>query len=185
MIAVKDNHPQFAEAIQKFFIDQMGSDLKKFEHRSHETHEDKPGRLDERSYDLAEVPRGFAGRKDWPWIKAVGCTVRMRRHADGGGTDEVRHDLSGRFRGGQRFAEAVRGDRGIESMHRVLDVNFREDGSRTRERTLGDDPSWLRRFAVTLLKRHPERDSLRGKMMSCMLSTDYLIDLQIAKFWPV
>ena len=53
-------------------------------------------------------------------------------------------------------------------------VNFREDDSRTRERTLGNNLSWLRRFAVTLLKRHPDKDSLRGKMMSCMLNTDYL-----------
>ena len=59
-------------------------------------------------------------------------------------------------------------------MHWVLDVNFREDDSRTRERTLGNNLSWLRRFAVTLLKRHPDKDSLRGKMMSCMLNTDYL-----------
>jgi hypothetical protein len=65
-------------------------------------------------------------------------------------------------------------DWGIESMHWVLDVNFREDDSRTRERTLGNNLSWLRRFAVTLLKRHPDKDSLRGKMMSCMLNTDYL-----------
>jgi hypothetical protein len=27
---------------------------------------------------------------------------------------------------------------------------------------------------VTLLRRHPQKDSLRGKMMSCMLSTDFL-----------
>jgi len=39
---------------------------------------------------------------------------------------------------------------------------------------LGNNLSWLRRFAVTLLKRHPDKDSLRGKMMSCMLNTDYL-----------
>ena len=82
--------------------------------------------------------------------------------------------LSSRYLSGQRFAEAVRGHWGIESMHWVLDVNFREDDSRTRERTLGNNLSWLRRFAVTLLKRHPDKDSLRGKMMSCMLNTDYL-----------
>ncbi len=63
---------------------------------------------------------------------------------------------------------------GIESMHWVLDVNFREDESRTRERTVGNNLSWLRRFAVTLLRRHPDKDSLRGKMISCGLNTDYL-----------
>src|SRR5688572_32452011 len=59
-------------------------------------------------------------------------------------------------------------------MHWVLDVNFREDEHRTRERTLANDLSRLRRFAVTLLKRHPDKDSLRGKMISCGLNTDYL-----------
>jgi len=41
------------------------------------------------------------------------------------------------------FSEAVRGHWGIESMHWVLDVNFREDDSRTRERTLANNLSWL------------------------------------------
>jgi hypothetical protein len=56
----------------------------------------------------------------------------------------------------------------------VLGVTFRGDGSRTRERTSADDLRWLRRFAVTLLKRHPDEASLRGKRMSCRLNTDGL-----------
>ena len=100
--------------------------------------------------------------------------MRITRHADGTESDEVRYYLSSRYLSGKRFGEAVRGHWGIESMHWVLDVNFREDDSRTRERTLGNNLSWLRRFAVTLLKRHPDKDSLRGKMMSCMLNTDFL-----------
>ena len=34
-------------------------------------------------------------------------------------------------------------------MHWVLDVTFREDESRTRERILANNLSWLRRFAGT------------------------------------
>ena len=49
-------------------------------------------------------------------------------------------------------------------MHWVLDVNFREDDNRTRERTLGNNLSWLRRIAVTRLKHQPLKESLRGKM---------------------
>ena len=59
-------------------------------------------------------------------------------------------------------------------MHWVLDVTFREDDSRTRERTLGNNLSWLRRFAVTLLKRHPAKDSIKGKMLACGYNTDFL-----------
>jgi predicted transposase YbfD/YdcC len=172
VIAVKDNQPTLADAIQTFFIDHMESGLKKLKHWSHQTHEDGHGRIDDRSYYLAEVPSDFACRKDWPWVKAIGCTVRMTRPGDGSETDEVRDYLSSRYLSGPRFAEAVRGHWGIESMHWVLDVNFGEDDSWTRERTLGNNLSWLRRFAVTMLKRHPDKDSPRGKMMSCMLNTD-------------
>ena len=174
VIAVKDNQPKLLAAIRTLFLDHLERDLKDLKHRYHETREDGHGRIDERFYYLAGVPRDFASREDWPWVKAIGYSVRITRHADGRETDEVRYYLSSRYLSGQRFAEAVRGHWGIESMHWVLDVNFREDESRTRERTLANNLSWLRRFAVTLLKRHPEKDSLRGKMMSCMLSTDFL-----------
>jgi len=177
VIAVKDNQPKLLAAIQTLFLDHLGRDLRDLKHRHHETREDGHGRIDERFSYLAGVPRGFACRGDWPWVKAIGYSVRITHHADGRETDEVRYYLSSRYLSGQRFAEAVRGHWGIESMHWVLDVNFREDESRTRERTLANNLSWLRRFAVTLLKRHPEKDSLRGKMMSCMLSTDFLTQI--------
>jgi predicted transposase YbfD/YdcC len=174
VIAVKDNQPKLLGAIQTPFFDHLEGNRKELKPRSHQTHEDGHGRIDDRFYYLAEVPADFACRKDWPWVKAIGYTVRITQHADGSETDEVRYYLSSRYLSGRRFAEAVRGHWGIESMHWVLDMNFGEDESRTRERTLGNNLSWLRRFAVTLLKRHPDKDSLRGKMMSCMLSTDYL-----------
>jgi len=174
VIAVKDNQPKLLAAIRTLFLNHLGHDLKDLKHRHLETREDGHGRIDERFFYLAGEPRGFAPREDWPWVKAIGYAVRITRHADGTETDEVRYDLSSRYLCGRRFAEAVRGQWGIESMHWVLDVNFREDDSRTRQRTLANNLSWLRRFAITLLKRHPEKDSLPGMMMSCMLSSDFL-----------
>jgi predicted transposase YbfD/YdcC len=174
VIAVKDNQPKLLAAIRAFFLDHLERDLEDLRYRYHETRDDGHGRIDERSYYLARVPRDFAPTQDWPWVKAIGYAVRITRHADGTESDEVRYYLSSRYLSGKRFGEAVRGHWGIESMHWVLDVNFREDDSRTRERTLGNNLSWLRRFAVTLLKRHPDKDSLRGKMISCGLNTDYL-----------
>ena len=177
VIAVKDNQPKLLASIQTFFLDHLERDLEDLRHRYHETLEDGHGRIDERSYYLAKVPHGFAASKDWPWVKPIGYSVRITRHADGTESDEVRYYLSSRYLSGKRFGEAVRGHWGIESMHWVLDVNFREDDSRTRERTLGNNLSWLRRFAVTLLKRHPAKDSLRGKMISCGLDTDFLTEV--------
>ena len=62
----------------------------------------------------------------------------------------------------------------MESLHRVLGGTLRGGDSRARERALADNLSWLRRFAVTLLRRHPEEDGIRGKMLHCGYSTDFL-----------
>ena len=93
------------------------------------------GHIDEHAYLVTKVPKDFALKKEWPWIKAIGDAVRLTIHADGRETHDVRYYILSRYLSGQRFGEAVRGHWGIESMHWVLDVNFREDESRTRERT--------------------------------------------------
>jgi predicted transposase YbfD/YdcC len=177
VIAVKDNQSNLKAAIESFFHEQLERDFEDLHYRCHETCDDGHGRIDERAYYLAKTPRAFAPADDWPEVKAIGYALRLTRHPDGRETSEVRYYISSRYLSGKRFAEAVRGHWSIESMHWVLDVTFREDDSRTRERTLGNNLSWLRRFAVTLLKRHPVKDSLRGKMLRCGYDTDFLTEV--------
>ena len=177
VIGVKDNQPKLREATETYFANHLERDLEDLRYRSHETSESAHGRTDERSYFLTKVPSDFAAKAEWPWVKAIGYSLRVTRHADGRETDETRFYILSRYLSGKRFSEAVRGHWGIEAMHWVLDVNFREDDSRTRERTLGNNLSWLRRFAVTLLKRHPVKDSLRGKMIRCMMNTEFLAEV--------
>ena len=177
VLAVKDNQPSLREAVAEHFGKHLERDLEDLRYRHFETNDRGHGRLDERAYFLCKVPADFAVKAEWLWVKAIGYAVRITQHADGRETDEVRYYVLSRYISGKRFAEAVRGHWGIESMHWVLDVNFREDDSRTRERTLGNNLSWLRRFAVTLLKRHPIEDSLRGKMLRCLMNTDFLTEV--------
>jgi predicted transposase YbfD/YdcC len=177
VISVKDNQPTLREWIEAYFREHLERDLEDLRYRNYETSESAHGRLDERSYFLTRVPRDFGLKEEWPWIKAIGYSLRVSQYADGRETDETRFYILSRYLSGKRFSEAVRGHWGIESMHWVLDVTFREDDSRTRERTLGNNLSWLRRFAVTLLKRHPVNDSLRGKMIRCLMNADFLTEV--------
>ncbi len=177
VIAVKDNQPKLKAAIATFFTEQLERDFEDLRYRTHETSEAAHGRSDERAYYLTKTPPHFKPADDWPEVKAIGYALRLTQHADGRETCETRYYICSRYLSGKRFAEAVRGHWGIESMHWTLDVTFREDDSRTRERTLGNNLSWLRRFAVTLLKRHPVKDSLRGKMLRCSYSTDFLAEV--------
>ena len=177
VIAVKDNQPTLKAAIETFFNDQIERGFEDLRYRYHETTDDTHGRVDERAYFLAKTPHDFTGAEEWPWVKAIGYTIRVTQHADGRETSEVRYYICSRYLSGKRFSEAVRGHWAIESMHWTLAVTFREDDSRTRERTLGNNLSWLRRFAITLLKRHPIDDSLRGKMLRCGYNTDFLTEV--------
>ncbi len=92
-IAVKDNQPKLREAIETHFEKRLESDREDLKYRSFETGERGHGRLDERSYYLTKIPADFPLKKEWPWIKAIGYTVRITEHADGRVTDEVRYDM--------------------------------------------------------------------------------------------
>lgn len=177
LLAVKENQPKLYEAIATYFGEQIEHEFADVQYRVYESEEKAHGRIDERSYYLCKVPKDFAPAADWPQVKAIGYAMRWTTHADGSQSSEVRYYISTRYLSGKRFAEAVRGHWGIEALHWVLDVTFREDDSRTRERTLANNLSWLRRFAVTLLKRHPDKDSIRGKMLHCGYSTEFLTEV--------
>ena len=181
MLAVKDNQPKLYRAIQNFFAKHLERDLEELQYRYSESAEEGHGRVDERAYYLTRVPKDFAVKAEWPWVKAIGYAVRFTQHADGSVSQDVRYYIVSRYLSGKRFGEAVRGHWGIESMHWVLDVNFREDDSRTRERTLGNNLSWLRRFAITRLKHHPMKESLRGKMQIAGWNADFLAEVLTGK----
>jgi predicted transposase YbfD/YdcC len=177
VIAVKKNQPKLYEAIVSFFRERLANDFEDFQYRRHETSERGHGRSDGRVYFLAKVPKAFAPAKDWPHVKAIGYAARYTVHDDGTEQFDVRYYLSTRYLSGKRYAEAVRSHWSIESMHWMLDVTFREDDHRTRERVMGNNLSWLRRFAVSVLKRHPANDSISGKMRSCAYNTDFLMEV--------
>ena len=85
---------------------------------------------------------------------------------------------SSAFLSGQQFAEAVRGHWAIEnSLHWVLDVTFDEDRSRTRKGRMADNLSWLRRLAISLLKRHPSEHSIKGKSRMAGWSNEFLMEV--------
>jgi hypothetical protein len=63
------------------------------------------------------------------------------------------------------------------SCHWTLDVTYREDESRIREDHLRENMAWLNRFSLSLLKRHPGRESVARKRRSCGWSDDYLMQV--------
>lgn len=182
VLAVKDNQPKLHEAIKAFFSDERQAELAKMPHRQYETSEQSHGRKDRRYYVLAKMPEDFPLQDQWPGAKAIGMAVRVTENSDGPTTGDARYFISSCYLSGQRFAEAVRNHWSIEnSLHWVLDVTFGEDQSRTRNRRMADNLSWLRRFAVSLLKRHPAKESIRGKTRMAGWNNQFLMEVLMAQ----
>ena len=178
VLAVKDNQPTLYQAIRKYFSDAVDNDFESVPIRRYETHDKGHGRVDDRYYYLMKLPDDFAFKKLWPGIKAIGMAIRVTEKSDGTTSDDIRYFIVSRYLSGKRFAQSVRGHWAIEnSLHWVLDVTFNEDQSRARERRMADNLSWLRRFAISLLKQHPSKDSIKGKSQIAGWSNDFLLQV--------
>ena len=101
------------------------------------------------------MPDDLQGRQRWKGLRTLGLVIRTRE-INGRETDEIQCSISSLKRNVKLFAKAARGHWGIENTcHWTLDMTFREDESRTRDRHVGENLAWLRRVALGLLKQHP------------------------------
>jgi predicted transposase YbfD/YdcC len=74
---------------------------------------------------------------------------------------------------------AIRRHRSVENtLHRVLDVTFREDDSRVRDRPAAWNLALLRKIALNLVARDRRgRTSLRGRRKKAAWDDDYMLQI--------
>lgn len=161
-LAVKDNQPTLAEDIATGFTAALEAGFKSPDQHELETHDKGHGRTETRLYYTMPVPASLRTAKEWKGMKSVGMTVTYRQPDRDG---EVRYYINSFESDAQRFANAVRSHWGIEnSLHWVMDVTFREDESRIHKDHGAENFSWLRRIAISLIKRDTTiKDSIRAK----------------------
>jgi predicted transposase YbfD/YdcC len=175
VIGVKGNQPTLHDTIESFFDDHW-KDGDWFKGRCHryQTIEQRGGCQVERYYYVAEVPQRKVVFENWPSVQAIGMVISVHRRGEKV-TEEVRYSILSEYLKGEQFAKAVRQHWAIENnCHWQLDVLFNEDDSRVRERTLANNLSWLRRVAVSLLKHHPSKDSIKGKQQRASWNHHFL-----------
>jgi predicted transposase YbfD/YdcC len=175
VLALKGNQGTLHQAAIAHINEQLEGDLA--DAQEHVTTEVGHGREETRTYLQLPAPEDLPGFLNWKGLKSIGlvtsCCLR-----DGKETIEVRYYISSLEVEVKQFARAVRGHWSIEnSCHWVLDMTFREDESRLRERHLRENFAWLNRFALSLLKQHPGRQSVVMKRRSCGWSDAFLMEV--------
>lgn len=175
VLALKGNQETLHQAVIDYIDDQLETDLTSAQQQV--TTEKGHGREEVRTYLQLPAPEELPGFMQWKGLKSI-AVATSRTLRDEQESVEVRYYISSLTPDVKRFARAVRGHWGIEnSCHWSLDMTFREDESRLREQHLRENFAWLNRFALSLLKQHPGRQSLVMKRRSCGWSDAFLMEV--------
>lgn len=177
VLALKGNQEKLHDAVIDYIDRQLENDFAGLDVRQHTTTETAHGRDETRCYTHLPVPSDLPNRDQWRGLKSIGVAISACVR-DGKETVEKRYYISSLPVGVKRFARAVRGHWGIEnSCHWSLDMTFREDESRIRDRNLRENFAWLNRFLLSLLKQHPSKNSVAGKRRGCAWNDDFLLEV--------
>jgi predicted transposase YbfD/YdcC len=176
-LALKGNQETLHEAVIEYIDRQLENDFADIDVRQHTTTETAHGREETRCYTHLPVPSDLPSADQWKGLKSIGVAISACVR-DGKDTLEKRYYISSLPVGVKRFARAVRGHWGIEnSCHWSLDMTFREDESRIRNRNIRENFAWLHRFLLSLLKQHPSKNSIIGKRRGCAWNDDFLLEV--------
>ncbi len=179
VLALKGNQETLHQAVIDHIHEQWEDDFARVKARRHQTKGSGHGREETRTYIQMPAPEGLPGLDLWAGLKSIGVVV-SECVREGEETAEVRYYISSLGVGVKRFAHAIRSHWSIEnSCHWSLDVTYREDESRIRDKHLRENFAWLNRLTLSLLKQYPGRESLAMKRRSCGWSDDFLLKVLV------
>ena len=177
ILAVKGNQPTLEQDIESSFHEQLENDFSDVRFRHTKTRDKGHGRVETREYYQAEVPEWFSKTRDWRGLKTLVMVIRTVVK-NGQETGEVQYYISSCDLDIAHVAHGIRRHWSIEnSCHWILDMTFREDESRIRDRHVGENVAWLKRFALSLLKQAPGKTSVAMKRRKAAWSVNYLSQL--------
>jgi predicted transposase YbfD/YdcC len=177
VLTVKENHPTLYGNILDSFTQAQEDDFVGWDHDCYETEERGHGRLEKRSYTVLYNLEGIEDRDSWKKLTVIGLCYSERTVAEET-TEEIRLFIGSRRAGATAYGGWLRGHWGVENnLHWHLDVTFGEDSSCIHERNTAQNFALLRKWALSLLKRHPSKDSIAVKRYHAALNPDFVQEI--------
>ena len=138
------------------------------------------GRLVRRRVFTDPAAKDLGPLSDWPGLSTVLAVETIRGVTGRGKVEaEIRYFLTSCGDDPAVLVRAVRRHWSIENaLHWVLDVTFREDDSRVRDRTAARNLALLRKIALNLVARdRGSRTSLRGRRKKAAWNDAYMLQI--------
>src|SRR5918993_10993 len=136
------------------------------------------GRLARRRVFLDPAAKDLEPLRGWPELSAVLAVETIRGVSGTGKVEaEIRYFLTSCGDDPAVLARAIRRHWARENwLHWVLDLTFREDDSRVRDRTAARNLALLRKIALNLVGRdRTSQTSLRGRRKKAAWNDDYML----------
>ena len=132
------------------------------------------GRIEERMCrvvrDLTKIPNAL----DWPGM-ASAIEVKRKTMIKGVTSETANYYISSSNQDAQGMLQSIRSHWGIESMHWILDVVFREDASSMQKGNIPVNMAIVRRFVLNILDRMKGKRETRPELMRMVgWSPEYL-----------
>lgn len=177
LLALKGNQPTLEDDVERYFADAPASEL-----ASKTTVEKGHGRIETRTYtasstvDWIGADRRYPGAPRFANIKTIVKVCARAEYADRCSFD-TRYFISSAARDIERIAAAVRGHWGVESMHWLLDVEFKDDQSRYRTGHGAKNMAAVRRFALSLVRANKSKGSVKTRRKSASWNPEFLLQV--------
>ena len=115
---------------------------------------------------------------DFPGLVAIGRVTSTRSPLDTPGSHSTRWFLLSTELSAERLLDVARTHWTIENqLHWVLDVALGEDAARSRKDNAPQNLALIRRLALNLLRSHPDKGSIKGKVKRAGWDDAFLFSL--------
>lgn len=152
VLPIKENQPGLLEEVNLLFKDAEKHEFRGFDADQFETIEKGHGRVEVRKYkvvDASELPSAA----EWKGFQTAVKVTRERSHKEKTST-ESQYYISSCEIDARLHEKVVRGHWGIEnSLHLVLDITFREDHLRYRDRIGAQNFATIRKITLAALTK--------------------------------
>jgi predicted transposase YbfD/YdcC len=177
LLALKGNQPTLEGDVKSYFADAPASELV-----TKTTVEKGHGRIETRTYTASSntgwiVPdRHYPGEPRFANIRTIVKVYARAEYADRCSFD-TRYFISSATCDIDRLAAAARGHWGIESMHWLLDVEFKDDLSRYRTGHGAKNMAAVRRFALGLVRANKSKGSVKTRRKKAGWNPHFLLEI--------
>jgi predicted transposase YbfD/YdcC len=174
LLTVKANQKRLYQDVLEAFVQAEEKGYQGVKHDEYETVEEEHGRHERRTYTVLYDLEPVRDKDKWAKLRVLGRCCSERTEG-GKKSEELRLFIASKKASARYCGKRLRGHWRIENdLHWQLDVTFREDDCRVRQRHAAGNLALLRRVALSLLKRHPGKDSIATKRYDATLDSNFL-----------